>query len=64
MLFYDEFICVNNVVVEHNSSKKWLIKHRISVVWLYLLRDDCLYLGTFSKYYKISQLIHTQNVAN
>ena len=21
-------------------------------------------LGTFSKYYKISQLIHTQNVAN
>ena len=23
-----------------------------------------VYLGTFSKYYKISQLIHTQNVAN
>ena len=22
------------------------------------------FLGTFSKYYKISQLIHTQNVAN
>ena len=23
-----------------------------------------VFLGTFSKYYKISQLIHTQNVAN
>ena len=22
------------------------------------------YIGTFSKYYKISQLIHTQNVTN
>ena len=25
---------------------------------------EMLCLGTFSKYYKISQLIHTQNVAN
>jgi len=24
----------------------------------------CVYLGTFIKYYKISQLIHTQIIAN
>ncbi len=31
-------------------------------VWLY--RDFYLFLGTFIKYYKISQLIHTQSIAN
>ena len=29
-----------------------------------LLESYGVYVGTFSKYYKISQLIHTQNVAN
>ena len=28
------------------------------------LRPDILFLGTFIKYYKISQLIHTQIIAN
>ena len=27
-------------------------------------RDKNIYVGTFIKYYKISQLIHTQSIAN
>ena len=30
----------------------------------FMFKKLCILLGTFSKYYKISQLIHTQNVAN
>ena len=29
-----------------------------------MLMDGGVYLGTFIKYYKISQLIHTQSIAN
>ena len=30
----------------------------------YFSLSTSIFLGTFSKYYKISQLIHTQSVAN
>ena len=29
-----------------------------------VLEQDYPYIGTFIKYYKISQLIHTQSIAN
>ena len=39
-------------------------KARLEYYEFRIVKIEDTYIGTFSKYYKISQLIHTQNVAN
>ena len=49
------------IVVDEKEKRAKLCCLTLSILVFYV---KCFIIGTFIKYYKISQLIHTQSIAN